>query len=124
TNKKIISGAVVTLLILGSIPAYAQDETSTSTTDNNVTTTDVRPDKESIKERREAKEAERQERLEEVRKQQEQVRTDRAQNADEIKERVNEQRELRTLERADRAQEFVRRTIARVNNIADKMESF
>ncbi len=125
THKKILTGALLVSFLLGTSVVHAQDDAvDTSTSDTSTETVNIRPTPESIRDRREAIEAERLKRLEEVREKQTEVREDRAQKAEEIKERVTEQKELRTMARAERAQEFIRRAIARVNNIADKMEAF
>lgn len=125
THKKILTGALVASFLLGTSIVHAQDDAAdASTADTSPETVNIRPTPESIRERREAIEAERLKRLEEVRAKQTEVREERAMKAEEIKGRVTEQKELRTMARAERAQEFVRRAIARVNNIADRMETF
>lgn len=127
--KKIIrytlAGGMFVSLLVGTHIAQAQDDIDVeSTRPTPPGYTNVRPTIDEVQKRRATIQEEREARLNEIQTNREAVQTDRATQADEITSRITEQRELRTLARKERAQEFIRRAIARVNTIADKIESF
>lgn len=105
--------ALVALMLLGT-PAYADDDTAS--------TTDARPTKEEIEERRDAIEAQREERLEQVKENREAIKEERKEQIDAIKAGVEERKEERKMNREERALDFIERVQERFTRIADHME--